>query len=213
MGCDIHCFVEVRDRNKKWKKVTGFTNDYYNSSDPYCSSEEYKDSDNILMERNYWEFAVLAGVRNHDGIEPISDPKGVPDNVSDEIRQEIDDWGDDGHSHSYLTAEEISKYNINTPMIHSGYISCKQYEEFLNGKLPTLWSDGIGGCNVIEASNDECLKAQQDHPELYIYTKIEWSEPAIEVAAFLFGSCLKQLMNRSKNGSGNDVRIVFWFDN
>lgn len=222
MGCDIHCFVETWDkRKKKWKKVTGFINDYYDPSDSYFSSKEFKNSDNILMNRNYWEFAILANVKNgsdfegpdiSNRIEPISYPKGIPDDISEEVKKEIDEFGSEGHSHSYLTAKEIMEYDKSNFITDKGFISCKQYKEFLNGILPTTWREYIGGVKIKVVSNDECVKFQEEHPEINVYTQVEWKEPITKVVPFLFDKCLKQLMSRSKNGTGNDVRIVFWFD-
>jgi hypothetical protein len=81
MGCDIHGWVEKK-HNGKWVAV-----------------KELKDRD-----RNYERFAMLAGVR---GVGPS--PLGIPTDVSDTAKYDIDKWGTDGHSHSYLPLEEAFK--------------------------------------------------------------------------------------------------------
>ena len=86
MGCDIHVHVEV--------KING-TWHHYNQPD---------------TRRNYELFAKMAGVRNWDdsGIEPISPPRGLPEDAS--FTTQFDNyahWGDDGHSHSYLALPEL----------------------------------------------------------------------------------------------------------
>ena len=52
--------------------------------------------------RNYWAFAVLADVRNGygfagidkgDPITPISEPRGLPEDLSDELRDQLKDVG------------------------------------------------------------------------------------------------------------------------
>lgn len=83
MGCDIHLFIEVKTENG-W---------------------ELYSSPNI--QRNYDLFAKLAGVRNYGDIVPISDPKGLPEDVSFLVRKEREDFGTDGHSDSWIGIEEI----------------------------------------------------------------------------------------------------------
>jgi len=116
MGCDIHSFVEVKNASGKWEKATGFKSDHYDKDSDYFSQEEFRNGDCVLDARNYNEFAILANVRNGygfagvdtgDALKPISMPKGLPEDVSKEVKFESDEWGCDGHSHSWLTAREI----------------------------------------------------------------------------------------------------------
>jgi len=84
MGCDIHGWVE-RSTEEGWVAVVPLHDD----------------------SRNYKRFAALADVRNHEssGIEGQK-PKGIPEDVSETTKYHIDEWGNDGHSHSYLSLEE-----------------------------------------------------------------------------------------------------------
>jgi hypothetical protein len=52
-------------------------------------------------------------VRNYglDRIEPICEPRGVPEDASDGYRYVVDRWDGDGHSHSYFTLEELKNVN------------------------------------------------------------------------------------------------------
>ena len=84
MGCDIHFHTEVKINNK-WE--------HYNSPN---------------VSRNYPLFALLANVRNNGSITPISNPRGLPDDVSFLTKFISDKDGNDGHSHSYVTSEEIN---------------------------------------------------------------------------------------------------------
>ena len=79
MGCDIHGWIEKKVYDK-WVAVGEFRG---------CG-----------LERNYERFAQLAGVRGEG-----PDPKGVPEDVSDTAKFHIDEWGVDGHSHSYMDLE------------------------------------------------------------------------------------------------------------
>lgn len=69
-------------------------------------------TDKPFYGRNYRLFGALAGVRDYN-METISDfAKGLPVDVSTEVCGISDEWGVDGHSHSYLTVKELidSKY-------------------------------------------------------------------------------------------------------
>lgn len=78
MGCDIHGWVE--------KKIDG----------RWIGYRELKD-----RERNYHRFARLAGVRG-DG----PDAKGLPSDLSETAKAHVDEYGSDGHSHSYMELNE-----------------------------------------------------------------------------------------------------------
>lgn len=83
MGCDIHLHIEVK-LNGKWEHWA-----------------------NPGVERSYMLFAKMAGVRNNWDIKPLSEPKGLPSDLTT-VTQFIADYdGPDGHSHSWLNAKEI----------------------------------------------------------------------------------------------------------
>lgn len=89
MGCDIHLHSEVK-RNGKWRHHS-----------------------EAKIERNYALFAKMANVRNWAGanpqIVPISQPKGLPEDVTELTKLHSEKCGIDGHSHSWLNAREISE--------------------------------------------------------------------------------------------------------
>jgi hypothetical protein len=83
MGCDIHLHVEVKI-DDQWF--------HYNHID---------------MGRNYKVFGHMAGVRCH--IDPITYPKGLPDDISAVTKIDVQHWGQDAHTHSWLSSEEVSE--------------------------------------------------------------------------------------------------------
>ena len=92
MGCNIHGFIEIMEypeseRNKWWA------------------------AHEIPYTRNYAFYAALAGVRNNIEITPISEPKGMPPDVSMMSEAESKEMGRDGHSHSWLSYKEIKEYD------------------------------------------------------------------------------------------------------
>jgi hypothetical protein len=60
--------------------------------------------------RDYGLFGVLVGVRWYNCPNKISECRGLPSDVSKEISLFSDYYGSDGHSHSYLTFEELLNY-------------------------------------------------------------------------------------------------------
>lgn len=224
MGCDIHCFVEKKDlKTGKWEKITGFKSDFYDKDSDYFSTDRFKNGDSILDARNYNEFAILANVRNGfgfggcdtgDPIKPISMPKGLPDDISEEVKLKAEEWGSDGHSHSWLTIKEIKDYPADTIVkISRGLVTVEVYKEFKKTGNPYPCCGDVGGYGPVIVENNLCEKYQEEHPEKSVYTKIEWSNTAKDTAPWLFGEGLSQLSKRSETDDGSDVRIVFWFDN
>ncbi len=83
MGCDIHLHVEIKV-DGEWL--------YYSSSD---------------IRRNYAVFSKMADVRNSNNeIKPIASPRGLPSNITKMTRLLRDNYGEDGHSDSWLSYEE-----------------------------------------------------------------------------------------------------------
>ena len=84
MGCDIHLHTEVKI-NGKWH--------HYG-----CPS----------VSRSYLVFSKMANVRNNHGVDPIAEPRGIPSDATELTKFDCERWGCDGHSHSWLSAEEIA---------------------------------------------------------------------------------------------------------
>ena len=81
MACDIHCHVEVKIKGR-WH--------HWNA---------------LSIGRNYILFGKMAGVRGAD-IEPVAEPRGIPDDATFLTKHDCLKWGEDGHSHSWLSAAE-----------------------------------------------------------------------------------------------------------
>ena len=101
MGCDIHLLVE-RQVDEKWITVRLFQGFH-------CRFSQNKYASPVALARNYVRFAALAGVRG-DGPEP----RGIPDDLSETAKLLVDEYGDDGHSHSWLPIEEATEIFLKT---------------------------------------------------------------------------------------------------
>ncbi len=101
MGCDIHPYAEVR-RHGVWHRVTDAI---FPDVDNYLFGDD-KWTAAPFDARSYHMFTLFAGVRPVDGVPTIADPRGLPADVSPEVRAE---HGNDlnWHSTSWLTLGEL----------------------------------------------------------------------------------------------------------
>lgn len=110
MGCDIHTYVEVRDGNT-WKL----------SQKPIFHDDEGNASWDPFSWRSYAMFTLLAGVSNQGyGITPISEPRGIPADISEPLRSILagKDWW--LHSHSWLTLRELQAVDATQEVDYRG---------------------------------------------------------------------------------------------
>jgi len=126
MGCDIHLFAEAKkkkgiiDRLMFWKPAKWVSIDKW-TKNPDFGEWEGEPEFHIEREdrfysggRNYNLFAALCGVRSEHFLEelfPISEPKGIPIDASQEYIKACNDYGSDGHSHSWNTLKELQEYD------------------------------------------------------------------------------------------------------
>lgn len=176
MGCDIHIVAETKSNNG-WRLA-------------YTK---------IPDDRNYWTFGILANVRNGSGfagvdmgdpLTPISEPRGLPDDMSTETKSAVEHdeiWLGD-HSFSWLTLRELLDYPYDGLMVERGMVDKKTAAAFrATGKPPEEW------CGDTTAKE---------------WVRLEWQRPLRE-AAKLFGKIIETI---SPLGDPDSVRIVFGFD-
>lgn len=111
MGTDIHSHVEVY-RDGHWHKATGAI---------VTTFDEWDDPSEPFGWRNYGMFGFLADVRNYHGSPVIAEPRGLPDDVSPEVRADHgtdDPWYSYGfHSATWLTLAELLAYDYDQTFI------------------------------------------------------------------------------------------------
>lgn len=103
MGCDIHVYTEKRNDLGHWETVNEDTDGAYTSNDK-----------NVW--RNYQLFGLMAGVRRE--IDGHFEERGLPEDVSEAVKKESDSWDGDGHTHSYLTLDEMMEKVIDAKNKH-----------------------------------------------------------------------------------------------
>lgn len=127
MGTDIHAHVEVKVGGK-WL--------HFNA--PH-------------VDRDYRLFTKLAGVRDVEDVEPIAQPRGLPDDVSDVTRILYERERRKSHSESFITRGEIELlsdwYIKHRPKEHHGlegvfgYIDGNPLHALGGGSEPELFED------------------------------------------------------------------------
>jgi len=89
MGCDIHAYVEYSN-GTRWRTLA-----------------------EVDLDRNYGMFGLMAAVRV-PGI-ALHQPRGLPPECGWQVAEAAKDYGDNGHSHSWLSTKEF-------------HICCDEYE-------------------------------------------------------------------------------------
>ena len=93
----------------------------------------------------------MADVRNYEDETPLSEPRGLPEDVTKSTQFDSDTIGSDGHSHSWLSSAEFST------LIDEGLLG-KQFEYeyfgYLHGngweiKFRSDWEDGVEDYRIV----------------------------------------------------------------
>lgn len=224
MGTDISMYAEVH-KNKQWKKAGDvFKNGWYSKDRPLDDwNKPY--TDHPYDGRNYDLFAILADVRNGRGFagsltslgfNPISEPKGLPNDVTSKVAELLEDYG---YGYSYLTLKELKDYDWNQSITHVGVLSEKQYIEMKEaGEHPNSWSGGISGRDIVTVdanTMDKILDKTMDrNSNLKYYVQTEFPSQTYKECCLGFVEDtipeLEKLI--PEGGTDEDVRILFAFD-
>lgn len=185
MGCDIHVRLERLTENG-WEPFEM----YREEGGAFHVSEVYGD-------RDYDLFAALCNVRNYDEAPYVSEPKGLPVDISEKTREYlVDYWDSDGHSHSWNLLEELYQYQKqNSPTKQSGFISPIVAAKLDKGILPQSW----------------CLDAWD---ETWVYR--EWGQEgcALDGLILAIEHQIKRLTCCYKPSDfASTIRVVYCFDN
>jgi len=122
MGTNIHSFVEQNvyrsgihetNRTGKWISIDKWTKSDWAILYPEKNYPiwEVDRSDLVFKDRNYDLFAILANQRNSENMPYICEPRGLPEDVTPEIRLQI--RNSECHTTTWFTAEELLAFNWN----------------------------------------------------------------------------------------------------
>lgn len=231
MGCDIHLYVEKKI-DGQWQILGDFEREENDDGGTWISGGRFYSG------RNYNLFAILADVRNGrgfagcktgEGFQPISEPRGVPDDASPEYKAIVDQWDVDGHSHSFHTLRQLLDYDWTQATGLQGWLNMVEWEKWTRwqrakGEGPDSYCGGVDGPDVqhISAEEADALFAGVDwHARQTIasanrekYALAQWKVPYHDAAHSFWTHSIPNLLKLAGGIAGaDDVRIVFFFDN
>lgn len=210
MGCDIHVHVEHKV-NGIWSKVPdtlGPVNPWYDST----RSQTNINQPNIWdLDRNYALFGVLAGVRSN--INPILAPRGIPQDLSQEVFDSYQAWGGDCHTPSYYLLSELLVGKEYSYMEHAyvdvaGWIKHKDGIDISESNHVNMYCDGI---SVSHQEMDRISNMAPILGEEKYYTNIVLDIKYKKIYSWFWDSFLGAMCKIDSNP--DNVRMVFWFDN
>ena len=212
MGWDIHLYAEFR-KEEGWGWLAAGELEEDEDGGPL----EIPYKERLYTGRNYELFSILAGVRNGSNLKSISDPvaRGLPPDVSLAVLAQSNDWGADGHAHSFLSLKEILDFDWIQKGSLSGVVKGPTYKDwFLHSDRksgPTTYCSAVSGLliNVIREPNHSPEGYSPEELER-TYFFAEWAESYHLLCPHFWSECIPRLLPL---GPPNDVRIVFWFDN
>lgn len=199
MGCDIHIYKE-KLVDGKW--ATADTWQCEKESDDQDGTFHYYTNDNSgLEDRNYSAFGILAGVRGDYLDSYKMDPKGLPEQMSEETERQYESWKLDAHGISYLSINEL-----------------RNLQHIIENE--TIKITGFGTVSNIEKLNEQLDSGvDPDWDLIYPYTDYQqndqfWAPFTYDVPIHTsVGDYVKRIIDALEGVGGDDQRIVFWFDN
>lgn len=193
MGCDIHLYKE-KNVNGKWLTADEWETEDYGDGDVWTDVPW----EERFTGRNYNLFGLLSkGVRRH--IDFGFEPRGIPLDASDEVREKIESYGCDGHSHSYLYLHEL-----------------KSVKAFMESHSINI--SGMKRKDQLTALNASIASGAPDWNLLYPYCQDtnspDYEEFSIDVpSCFIIGNDIDEIISSFDGIDGDNHRIVFFFDN
>lgn len=156
MGCDIHAYAERRVsqraltanvridllpqrlrkpvdralRHDTWEKIGAIFPSDIDGMQRALGNGELTD-ELFSGVRHYGLFGWLADVRNYSAVPPISQPRGLPDDVSSELYAVYMEEEPDSHSATWLSLDELIDFN---------------YDAYLEDRRVMI--NGNGGCTA-----------------------------------------------------------------
>jgi len=227
MGCDIHSYAEIfwGKTDPSWMCVGKFWPYEYHNEDNFPRRYvEWEANETLTLHpwggRNYNLFALLADVRNGygfagvdtgDAVEPLSIPRGLPDNLSEYVAKENKEWNGDGHSHSYFTLKELLEFSGERIKTERGWVRSEQYILFKKDGKPKSYCGGVDGQHVEHIDAKEMdRRIDQNKLTEHEYTQVEWQT---DLAPLLSKLTARMEMLSKFEEDTDKIRLIFWFDN
>lgn len=198
------------------------------------AESEYHDVGEIERDRNYRVFAMLAGVRNgfgfagvktHEPLEPISAPRGLPDDLrlceDDQTSIAVPTWiGDESvevrhwlgyHSYSWLTLSEILSWDGWGKTLHmTGILDADEFQRVeTEGCAPRSWCGAISGRDTVTVTAEQA-RAGAKHTNVQYEWEVPFAEYVKTFRAWIdyINAKYGYMLERDPGA----IRLVFGFD-
>jgi hypothetical protein len=102
MGCDIHSFIEYKEKGLGSWRMLYFTG--------------------LYLDRVYYAFNLMAGVRASWNVAPLFETRGLPVDITGEVARKFREWGDDAHTPSWLGTAEFSRVVVSLRKKNGGVV-------------------------------------------------------------------------------------------
>jgi len=233
MGTDIDLYVEKRNAKGEWELLFPSPDMAEQLHGKWGKDQDYGPDKMSgwawYSQRNYVLFALLANVRNRFGIESPWKYRGMP--ADSQLTE--NDSERYGHSTSHVTLQELLDYDWDTGIFESGWVSTLSYQEFKEKGAPSSYSQGVGGGNVKQITNEEMDELfvngtlvetpfpTKDLPDRTFwtstddnsyFTKVEWRESMRDACGSFLTWTLPALKEFTKGTDPANVRLTYWFD-
>lgn len=185
--------------------------------------------------RNYTLFSILAGVRNYDELEPISPPRGIPEDASVDYLEEVNRLEGDGHSHSWFTLKEILDFPWDkATILGEVVVTDREYVRWKNTGhkgCPQSFCRGAYGPNTVVVNEEEMEALLEkgvvssevvlDEHGFAAFVPREAADGNVYYAKVKYtayykdfvGDFLSRMEDLKSRGDPEDIRLVFFFDN
>lgn len=226
MGCDIHMHYEI-EKNGYWQHLDWEKEFQIGTYDDGSPKRDYDKIFNhpLYIGRNYDLFAILANVRNGrgfagvetgTGFKPISMPRGLPVDCTSGVKEQSENWGLDGHSHSWMLLSELLAFDYDNQFtVQYGVVDEAEYVQWKEVGKPKSWCGGVSGRSIKHVSNglmEGYITGDfQKEEGIEYYTKVQWRESYRESVGPQWFETLEYLKRLGVDST--QVRLVFWFDN
>jgi hypothetical protein len=200
MGTDINIYAEVRIAGR-WQLAEPVEKNSMWSEEFNKLCPEWKPKE-LYSVRNRSVFAILANVSNPmfavASFDYISEPRGLPKDVSKELADWRTSWGSDAFAESWLLLEELLAFDWHgKQIVRRGNVDGRAAYLFHPGRRRFPHDEWPKGLPIAVANQGRGVE-------------VTWIETYAEAVGDEF--LIETMRSLQSYGQSHDVRIVFWFD-
>jgi hypothetical protein len=205
----MHAFLERKNNKGKWESL-----DKWSYQDVDGKRQYYISKYDSTFYGDDNEFSMLFGGRKDEDNSPIIELRGLPDDISWQVKNCYSHWKNDAHSPSWFLLSELKDFDWEKKYKKKGFLDIRGYELLMNGDYPWYtfnpnWYSPIKECKEISEEEMKKVLETNEENDVILYCKTMWEQPYKSLFPYLLGLIEKL----KQKGSLDSMRIVYWFDN